>query len=68
MVQVYGRSPRGQRLIGYAPEGYRKTITFVAGLRQRGMTDPGVIDGAMNGPMFIGYVQQILARRLSAAR
>jgi hypothetical protein len=25
-----------------------------------GMTAPGVIDGAMNGSMFVGYVEQIL--------
>jgi hypothetical protein len=31
MVRPYGRSPRGERLIGYAPHGHWKTITFVAG-------------------------------------
>jgi len=64
MVRPNGRSPRGERLIGYAPEGHRKTITFIAGLRQGGMTAPGVIDGAMNGPIFIGYVEQILVPTL----
>jgi transposase len=39
-------------------------MTFIAGLRQRGMTAPAVIDGAMNGPMFVGYVEQILAPTL----
>jgi hypothetical protein len=58
-VRQPGRSPRGERLIGYALEGHRKTITFVAGLRPSGMTAPGVIDGAMNRPMFVGYVDQI---------
>jgi hypothetical protein len=47
---------RSKRLVG----GHRKTITFVASLRQNGVTVPGVIDGAMNGPMFLGYVEQIL--------
>ena len=64
MVRPYARGPRGQRVIGYAPGGHRKTMTFVAGLRQRGMTAPAVIDGAMNGPMFVGYVEQILAPTL----
>jgi transposase len=64
MVRQRGRSPRGERLIGYAPGGHRKTITFVAALRQNGMTAPGVIDGAMNGPMFLGYVEQILVPTL----
>jgi hypothetical protein len=64
MVRQRGRSPRGERLIGYAPGGHRKTITFVAALRQSGMTAPGAIDGAMNGPMFLGYVEQILVPTL----
>ena len=64
MVRLRGRSPRGKRLIGYAPHGHRKTITFVAGLRQRGMTAPFVLDGAMNGPMFLAYVRQCLAPTL----
>jgi hypothetical protein len=64
MVWQRGRSPRGERLIGYAPQGHRKTITFVAGLRQSGMTAFGVIDGAINGPMFLGYVKQILVKTL----
>jgi hypothetical protein len=33
MVRQRGRSPRGERLIGYAPGGRRKAITFVAALR-----------------------------------
>ena len=40
MVRLRGRAPRGERLVGYAPHGHWKTITFVGGLRQRGMTAP----------------------------
>jgi transposase len=64
MVQLRGPSPRGKRLISYAPHGHRKTITFVAALRQSGMTAPFVLDGAMNGPMFLAYVKQCLAPTL----
>ena len=35
MVRLRGRCRRGERLIGYAPLGHWKTITFVAGLRVR---------------------------------
>jgi hypothetical protein len=28
MVRLRGRSPRGKRLVGYAPHGHRKTITL----------------------------------------
>ena len=64
MVRLCGRSPRGARLIGYAPHGHWKTITFVAGLRLRGMTAPFVLEGAMNGPMFLAYVKQCLVPTL----
>jgi len=64
MVRLRGRCPRGERLIGYAPHGHWKTITFVAGLRDRAMIAPFVLDGAMNGPMFLAYVKQCLAPKL----
>src|SRR5262245_11448040 len=41
-----------------------KTITFVGGLRQRGMTAPFVLEGAINGPMFLAYVKQCLVPTL----
>src|SRR6516162_881823 len=64
MVRSYGRSPRGDRLIGYAPHGHWKTITFVADLRLRAITAPFVLEGAMNGPMFLAYVKQCLVPTL----
>ena len=54
----------GPRLIGHAPHGHWKTITFVAGLRNDGMVAPFVIDGPMNGPTFVSYIEQCLAPTL----
>jgi hypothetical protein len=51
MVRLRGRCPRGAGLIGYAPEGHWKIMTLVAGLRQRAMVAPFVVDGAMNGEL-----------------
>jgi hypothetical protein len=64
MVRLRGRAPRGERLVDYAPHGAWKTVTFVGGLRQHGMTAPFVIEGAMNGPMFLAYVKQCLVPTL----
>jgi hypothetical protein len=64
MVRLRGRAPRGERLVDYAPHGAWKTVAFVGALRQRGMTAPFVIEGAMNGPMFLAYVRQCLAPTL----
>ena len=64
MVRLRGRCPRGARLIGHAPHGHWKTITFVAGLRNDGMVAPFVVDGPMNGSTFVCYIKQCLAPTL----
>jgi transposase len=53
-------------LVASVPHGHWKTSTFVAGLRTTGFTAPLVIDGAMNGSIFLAYVEQMLAPTLSA--
>ena len=63
-MRLSGRAPRGVRLIGEVPLGTWKTITFVAALRHNKMTAPMVIDGAMNGEMFLAYVEQCLVPTL----
>ncbi|HWN48627.1 MAG TPA: transposase, partial [Xanthobacteraceae bacterium] len=64
MVRLRGRCARGMRLVGYAPHGHWKTITFVAGLRHDRMVAPFVLDGPMNGPIFVEYVKQCLVPTL----
>ena len=65
MARLYGRCPRGERLLGRVPFGTWETLTFVAGLRCDEMTAPLVIDGAMNGETFLAYIEQGLAPTLN---
>jgi hypothetical protein len=58
MCRRYGRSRRGARLIAAVPHGHWKTTTFVPALRSEGLTAPLVIDGAINGRIFLADVQQ----------
>jgi DDE superfamily endonuclease len=64
MVRLRGRAPRGARLVDYAPHGAWKD----SHLRGRPATTrddpPFVIEGAMNGPMFLAYVKQYLVPTL----
>ena len=64
MVRHHGRSPRGERLVSNVPHGHWKTLTFIAALRINGLTAPYTIDGAMDGPSFLAYVEQVLAPTL----
>ena len=55
MTRRYGRAPVGERVVGAVPHGHWKTTTFVAALRADGLVAPMVIDGAMNGDLFVAY-------------
>jgi transposase len=64
MVRLRGRCPRGVRLISHVPQGQWKTMTFVAALRHNKMVAPMVVDGPMNGEIFLAYVERCLAPTL----
>jgi transposase len=61
MTRRFGRSLRGQRVKGYAPNGHWKITTFIAGLVLTGLIAPMVIDQPMNSIVFVEYVRQVLA-------
>jgi transposase len=61
MTRLYGRAPRGERLVSAVPHGHWRTTTFIAGLRQSGLIAPLVLDGPMTGAAFRAYVEQALA-------
>lgn len=64
MVRLYGRAPRGQRLVAAVPHGHWMTTTFVAALRHDEITAPCVFDGPMNGASFLTYVEHFLVPTL----
>ena len=64
MTRLYGRSLRGRRLLGMAPYGHWKTTTFLAGLRHDGILAPLVLNGPINGPTFLAWVEQFLTPTL----
>jgi transposase len=66
MARRYGRAPVGERLVCAVPHGHWKTTTFLAALRPEGLTCPLVIDGAVNGDLFVAYIEQQLVPTLRA--
>ncbi|MGH7113828.1 MAG: IS630 family transposase, partial [Stellaceae bacterium] len=64
MARPRGRCRRGERLIAAVPHGHWKTSTFLAALRQDGITAPLVLDGAINGDSFRAYIEQVLVPTL----
>jgi transposase len=64
MARRRGRAKRGRRVVGRVPWGHWKVLTFVAGLRQGGVTAPFVIDRAMTRAIFLEYLRQCLGPTL----
>jgi transposase len=60
MTRTHGRCARGRRLVAKAPHGRWRTLTFLAALRVDRIDAPCVIDGPINGRIFLAYVEQIL--------
>ena len=64
MTRLRGRSLKGTRLVEHVPHGHWKTTTFLSAIRASGWLAPLVIDGAINGNLFLGWVEQHLVRTL----
>lgn len=64
MTRLYGRAPRHQRLVEAMPHGHWKTSTFIGALRCDGISAAGVVDGAINGELFLAWVEQVLVPTL----
>ena len=66
MTRLRGRSARGTRCLAHAPHGHWKTTPFIAGLRCDEVSAPLVIDGPLDGAMFLAWVHECLCPSLSA--
>ena len=60
MVRTHGWSRCGTPLKAHAPHGHWQTMTFIGALRSNGLTAPMVVKGAINGDIFLAYVEQVL--------
>ncbi len=65
MTRAYGRSPKGRRCVGSAPYGHWQTTTFVGALRHQKISAPMVIEGPMDGEVFVEYVRSVLCPTLT---
>ena len=60
MARRYGRRRRGMRLRCGIPHGHYKAVSFVCGLRLRGVVAPKAYDRAMTAETFEAWLEQHL--------
>lgn len=65
MAPLRGGAPKGERLIGRAPHGHWRTMTFIAALRHDRIDAPFVLDGPVNGEAFHASVEKVLVPTLN---
>ena len=64
MIRRYGRAPTGTRCLDRVPHGHWRTAMFLAALRHDQLTAPLLIDGPLEGEMFLAYVKECLGPTL----
>jgi transposase len=64
MTRTYGRSLRGSRLRAKVPYARWETTTFLGAMRSTGFVAPLCVEGAVNGDVFSGWVEQHLTKTL----
>jgi transposase len=64
MTRSHGYAPQGERLVDAVPHGHWNTTTVVGALRWDGFIAPMVVDGSLNGALFLAYVRQVLVPEL----
>jgi transposase len=60
MTRLYGRAPRGERVVGTVPQNYGANVTMLAALGSHGVEAVMTIDGATDAEVFRAYVPQVL--------
>lgn len=60
MARLRGRSLSGTRLVAKIPHGHWYTNTVVSAIRLQGPCAWKLFEGALNGPTFLEWVQQML--------
>jgi hypothetical protein len=64
MTRLYARAVRGELAVGVAPRNRRTTLTLISALSLEGIQADMVIDGAVNGDIFVAFVQHVLVPTL----
>jgi transposase len=64
MTRLFGRAPRGERVVGSAPQNYGSNLTMLASLGVSGLDALMTIQGPTDGEVFRVYVEQVLCPSL----
>jgi len=64
MTRLYGRSPRGERIVEYIPDVRYKRVSVISTIRVSGETNPFAYSGSLNGNLFMQYIWECVVPSL----
>jgi transposase len=64
MTRLYGRAPRGERVLGSAPQHYGQNVTILGALSSIGLEAVMLVEGATDADVFRAYVREVLCPTL----
>jgi len=64
MTRLYGRAPRGERVVGSVPQNYGENVSMLGALSATGLVALMTVDGATDGAVFTAFVREVLAPTL----
>jgi transposase len=65
MTRLYGRAPRGERVVGSVPQNYGHNVTVWAALGEQGLQAMMTVEGTTDAHVFRAYVKQVLGPTLA---
>ena len=66
MTRLFGRAPRGERVVDAVPQNYGSNVTMIGALSLQGLDAVMTVNGATDGDVFQAYVEQVLGPTLVA--
>ena len=64
MTRLRGRGPRGKRIVAKTPHGHWKVLSTIAAMTTCGILTGCTFDAAIDGEMFLAFVEQMLVPQL----
>lgn len=64
MTRLYGRAPKGVRVIDAVPQNYGPNVTMLGALGLHGIDAVMTVDGATDTEVFLAYLKHVLAPTL----
>jgi len=65
MTRLYGRAPKGERVVGSIPPNYGPNVTMLGALGAQGLQAVMTVEGPMDTAVFRAYIQQVLGPTLT---